>query len=67
MSVHGALRALVASANWPVLPHRVPHLHVHQSELPKTLAMNAAKDATDLISKLRVLHNAALKAEESDT
>ena len=35
--------------------------------IPKTLAMNAAKDATDLISKLRVLHNAALKAEESDT
>ena len=35
--------------------------------IPKTLAMNAAKDATDLISKLRVLHNAALKAEEGDT
>jgi len=27
--------------------------------IPKTLAMNAAKDATDLLSKLRVLHNAA--------
>ena len=29
--------------------------------IPKTLAMNAAKDATDLIAKLRVLHNTALK------
>lgn len=27
--------------------------------IPKTLAMNAAKDATDLIAKLRVFHNAA--------
>merc|ERR1712048_1392227 len=27
--------------------------------IPKTLAMNAAKDATDLIARLRVLHNAA--------
>ena len=32
--------------------------------IPKTLAMNAAKDATDLIAKLRVFHNAALKAED---
>jgi T-complex protein 1 subunit alpha len=29
--------------------------------IPKTLAMNAAKDATDLISKLRVFHNEAQK------
>ena len=35
--------------------------------IPKTLAMNAAKDATDLIAKLRVFHNAALKADEKDT
>ena len=34
--------------------------------IPKTLAMNAAKDATDLIARLRVLHNAALKAEDDD-
>lgn len=27
--------------------------------IPKTLAINAAKDATDLISKLKVFHNAA--------
>ena len=27
--------------------------------IPKTLAINAAKDATDLIAKLRVFHNAA--------
>lgn len=32
--------------------------------IPKTLAMNAAKDATDLIAKLRVFHNAALRAED---
>jgi T-complex protein 1 subunit alpha len=35
--------------------------------IPKTLAMNAAKDATDLIAKLRVFHNAALKADDADT
>ena len=29
--------------------------------------MNAAKDATDLIAKLRVFHNAALKADDKDT
>ena len=34
--------------------------------IPKTLAMNAAKDATDLIARLRVLHNAALKANDDD-
>lgn len=28
--------------------------------------MNAAKDATDLIAKLRVFHNAAQKANEND-
>jgi T-complex protein 1 subunit alpha len=32
--------------------------------IPKTLALNAAKDATDLIAKLRVFHNAALKTED---
>ncbi len=32
--------------------------------IPKTLAINAAKDATDLIAKLRVFHNAALKPED---
>jgi T-complex protein 1 subunit alpha len=35
--------------------------------IPKTLAMNAAKDATDLISKLRVFHNHAQKALPTDT
>ena len=35
--------------------------------IPKTLAMNAAKDATDLISKLRVFHNSAQKALPTDT
>merc|ERR1740139_1882877 len=34
--------------------------------IPKTLALNAAKDATDLLSKLRVLHNAAQKVGEDD-
>lgn len=32
--------------------------------IPKTLALNAAKDATDLIAKLRVFHNAALKHDD---
>lgn len=34
--------------------------------IPKTLAMNAAKDATDLIAKLRVFHNAAQQADPND-
>jgi len=34
--------------------------------IPKVLAMNAAKDATDLIAKLRVFHNAAQKAAPED-
>jgi T-complex protein 1 subunit alpha len=34
--------------------------------IPKTLAMNAAKDATDLIAKLRVFHNAAQQAPAED-
>jgi len=32
--------------------------------IPKTLAMNAAKDATDLIAKMRVFHNAAQKSTD---
>lgn len=36
------------------------------SVLPKTLAVNAAKDATELISKLRTLHSAAQKEGETD-
>jgi len=32
--------------------------------IPKTLAINAAKDATDLIAKLRVFHNAAQKSDD---
>lgn len=32
--------------------------------IPKTLAINAAKDATDLIAKLRVFHNAAQTSED---
>lgn len=32
--------------------------------IPKTLAINAAKDATDLIAKLRVFHNASQKSED---
>jgi T-complex protein 1 subunit alpha len=27
--------------------------------IPKTLAVNAAQDATDLVAKLRAFHNAA--------
>lgn len=34
--------------------------------IPKTLACNAAKDATELISKLRTLHGASQKEEETD-
>lgn len=32
--------------------------------IPKTLAINAAKDATDLLAKLRVFHNAAQKSDD---
>ena len=32
--------------------------------IPKVLAINAAKDATELIAKLRVFHNAAQKSED---
>lgn len=32
--------------------------------IPKTLSLNAAKDATELLAKMRVFHNAALKAED---
>ena len=32
--------------------------------IPKTLAINAAKDATDLLAKMRVFHNAAQKSED---
>ena len=34
--------------------------------IPKVLALNAAKDATDLISKLRVVHNHGQKAAADD-
>lgn len=34
--------------------------------IPKTLAINAAKDSTDLIAKLRVFHNAAQKSNEQE-
>ena len=34
--------------------------------IPKVLAMNAAKDATELLAKLRVYHNAAQKSDASD-
>lgn len=34
--------------------------------IPKTLAINAAKDATDLIAKMRVFHNAAQNAENDE-
>lgn len=34
--------------------------------IPKTLATNAAKDATQLISKLRTLHAASQKEGETD-
>jgi T-complex protein 1 subunit alpha len=30
--------------------------------IPKTLAVNAAKDSTDLVAKLRAYHNAAQSA-----
>ena len=34
--------------------------------IPKTLSVNAAKDATELISKLRTLHTASQKEGETD-
>lgn len=34
--------------------------------IPKTLAVNAAKDATELVSKLRTLHSASQKDGETD-
>lgn len=34
--------------------------------IPKVLALNAAKDATELLAKLRVFHNAAQKAGGED-
>lgn len=34
--------------------------------IPKTLALNAAKDATELLAKLRVFHNAAQKKDNKD-
>ncbi|WRT65697.1 T-complex protein 1 subunit alpha [Kwoniella shivajii] len=34
--------------------------------IPKTLAMNAAKDSTDLVAKLRAYHNAAQNAPLTD-
>lgn len=34
--------------------------------IPKTLAVNAAKDATELVSKLRALHAASQKDGEND-
>jgi T-complex protein 1 subunit alpha len=34
--------------------------------IPKVLALNAAKDATELLAKLRVFHNAAQKSKDGD-
>jgi T-complex protein 1 subunit alpha len=34
--------------------------------IPKVLSLNAAKDATELLAKLRVLHNASQKKAEGD-
>ena len=34
--------------------------------IPKTLALNAAKDSTDLVAKLRAYHNAAQNAPLAD-
>jgi T-complex protein 1 subunit alpha len=34
--------------------------------IPKTLALNAAKDATELLAKLRVFHNASQKSDGAD-
>ncbi|KAI9308039.1 T-complex protein 1 subunit alpha [Cunninghamella echinulata] len=34
--------------------------------IPKTLAVNAAKDSTELVAKLRAYHNAALNADAND-
>lgn len=34
--------------------------------IPKTLAVNAAKDSTDLVAKLRAYHNAAQSAPHDD-
>jgi len=35
--------------------------------IPKTLAVNAAKDATELVSKLRALHAASQREGEADS
>jgi len=35
--------------------------------IPKTLAINAAKDANDLLSKMKSVHNKAQKGSEEDT
>jgi T-complex protein 1 subunit alpha len=34
--------------------------------IPKVLALNAAKDATELLAKLRMCHNAAQRTDVSD-
>lgn len=34
--------------------------------IPKTLAVNAAKDSTELVAKLRAYHNTALNADADD-
>lgn len=34
--------------------------------IPKTLAVNAAKDSTELVAKLRAYHNASQKAATTD-
>ena len=35
--------------------------------IPKVLAINAAKDATDLLAKLRLVHNKSQKGLDEDT
>jgi len=34
--------------------------------IPKVLSLNAAKDATDLLAKMRVFHNASQKSDDED-
>jgi T-complex protein 1 subunit alpha len=69
---------LVRSAHRSACDLRSPHTQGSREQLaiaefatalliiPKTLAVNAAKDATDLVAKLRSYHNAAQNAPAGD-
>ena len=60
------LSALHARVQCCCAPERKVHVLCLQALLviPKTLAVNAAKDATELVAKLRTYHNHAQKSED---